>query len=83
VIYSVELCPRQRHVPSHAIPGLRPRHRDVLPRRHRSWRREKGPKVEFTWPKNLNVIFFKKRPNYKKLEPSGLGSHWAVLISLQ
>jgi hypothetical protein len=57
VIHSVELCPRQRHVPSHAIPGLRPRHRDVLPRRHRSWCREKGLKLSLLGQESKHDFF--------------------------
>jgi hypothetical protein len=55
VIHGVELCPRQRHVPSHAIPSLQPRchdlwRQDVLPRHRRSWRREKGLKLSLLRP---------------------------------
>ena len=45
-------------------------HRDMLPRRHESWRRPSGSKDEFTSPMGPNVNFLQKKGKIvKKIGP--------------
>ena len=65
--------PRKRHLGWPAVLSQAPRRqdlwrRDVLPRRHESWRRPPGSKDEFKSPRGPNVNFLQKKGrNYKKL----------------